>query len=555
MPVEDQFKKYTYPIAQEDGGAEIHMMWNDTSGYLANWTGGTRYIEAVRSPKIEFHVVQHPWLENDAILADLILPSNTPFENDDIIAVSNSLFLTKGIDNLGEAMSDYEGIMGVADKMGCYDTYTGSKTVEDWEKYGLEKSGLKDDITWEQLNSDDFYYTIPFRSEWYSGPIGMQAFYENPSANPLHTKSGLLEFYAQWLHENFPDDKERPAVAHWVIGGSKEEGWTHDESKFGERAKKYPLPLVSNHPRWRNHAQGNDNTWMREIETCKVRGYDGYMYEPLWLHPTEAAKRGIKNGDIVKIYNERGIVLGGARVTERICPGAAYQDHGATTDLIAAWGSLKLDFSGEGGLIDRGGNNNLIAPEQTMSKNYTGMASNNFLVEVEKLDPAEMEEWRQQYPDAFNRKYDSGAGLCFDAWVAKKAPKELTKPPAPVYHEPGAVTTQTTTQGPTVTSAGDGKEIVLWDTVRIYMYKMQQTDTGVSVAGSTTGLVGTDDYYYHLEVQFLDETSKVLFNTEPQEFRVGAHKTANFEFKYDTTAPAKVKSFNFVAKQIPQPAT
>ena len=36
------------------------------------------------------------------------------------------------------------------------------------------------------------------------------------------------------------------------------------------------------------------------------------MYEPLWINPTDAAKRGIKSGDIVKVYNERGIVLGGA---------------------------------------------------------------------------------------------------------------------------------------------------------------------------------------------------------------------------------------------------
>ena len=60
------------------------------------------------------------------------------------------------------------------------------------------------------------------------------------------------------------------------------------------------------------------------------------MYEPLWLHPSEAAKRGIKNGDIVKVFNERGIVLGGALVWERLIPGAAYMDHGARVDLISA---------------------------------------------------------------------------------------------------------------------------------------------------------------------------------------------------------------------------
>ena len=47
-----------------------------------------------------------------------------------------------------------------------------------------------------------------------------------------------------------------------------------------------------------------------------------------------AAERGIKNGDIVKVFNERGTVLGGAYVTERMMPGVAYMDHGARCDWI-----------------------------------------------------------------------------------------------------------------------------------------------------------------------------------------------------------------------------
>ena len=79
---------------------------------------------------------------------------------------------------------------------------------------------------------------------------------------------------------------------------------------------------MTNHGRWRTHAQNDDITWTREIPTCKVKGWDGYMYEPVWIHPQDAATRGIKSGDIVKLFNERGIVLGGAMVWERIMPGA-----------------------------------------------------------------------------------------------------------------------------------------------------------------------------------------------------------------------------------------
>jgi len=128
------------------------------------------------------------------------------------------------------------------------------------------------------------------------------------------------------------------------------------------------------------------------------------MYEPVWIHPTDAAKRGIVSGDIVKIFNERGTVLGGAIVWERIIPGAIYQDHGARTDPIAPG-------------IDRGGANNLISPVNTLSKNCLGMATSGFLVEVAKVTGAEMDQWRKNYPDAFARDYDPDSGPLFSGWV------------------------------------------------------------------------------------------------------------------------------------------
>ena len=42
-----------------------------------------------RSPKIECIVAQHPWLENDCFIADIILPANTTLEVDDIMPNSS----------------------------------------------------------------------------------------------------------------------------------------------------------------------------------------------------------------------------------------------------------------------------------------------------------------------------------------------------------------------------------------------------------------------------------------------------------------------------------
>ena len=82
--------------------------------------------------------------------------------------------------------------------------------------------------------------------------------------------------------------------------------------QYLERGRTYPFLLVSNHPRWRVHANLDDVTWFREMEEyVKVTGPDGYKYEPVWVHPTDAGVLGLATGDVVKVYNERGAVLGG----------------------------------------------------------------------------------------------------------------------------------------------------------------------------------------------------------------------------------------------------
>ena len=110
----------------------------------------------------------------------------------------------------------------------------------------------------------------------------------------------------------------------------------------------------------------------------------------------------------MKVFNERGIVLGAAYVTERLIPGACSMDHGSRCDpIIPGW-------------LDRGGAINLITPENTTSKNATGMAVSGFLVEIEKVTDAEWAEWRAKYPEAFARKVDPDFGVCLEGWIASE---------------------------------------------------------------------------------------------------------------------------------------
>ena len=117
-------------------------------------------------------------------------------------------------------------------------------------------------------------------------PAGLYEFYKDPAKMPLTTPTGKLEFTSTAIEKHFPDDAERPPYPKWV-----EKSPLHDERLGGERAKTYPLLCMSNHGRWRFHANLDDITWNREVETMKIRCKDGYQYEPAWLHPETAAAR------------------------------------------------------------------------------------------------------------------------------------------------------------------------------------------------------------------------------------------------------------------------
>jgi trimethylamine-N-oxide reductase (cytochrome c) len=397
--VENQFVKYTYPA---EGCSEVHMIWTDSPCWITCWNDSNSYIKALRSPKIEFMLAQHPWLENDCLFADLILPVSTKFEERDFAmdlesGQCHTVFIEdKCVESVGESKSDFEIVCMIADRFGLREKYTGGMSLEDMIKAGFSHSGIGDMIDFDEF-VENKYFVIPTDPEWKSKPAGLRKFYEDPENNPLKTPSGKLEFCSQNLTKHFPDDTERPPVPHWI-----EKGPSHDERISSDRAKKYPLLLMSNHGRWRVHAQCDDITWTREISTCKVTGPDGYKYEPLWINPIDAEARKIEDGDVVQVHNERGIVLGGARVTERMMPGVVYMDHGARYDPIVP------------GEIDRGGAINTITPHNLTSKNATGMVVSSFLVEVES---ANLEELRRKYPRAFKRQYHADAGLRFNAWI------------------------------------------------------------------------------------------------------------------------------------------
>ncbi len=132
------------------------------------------------------------------------------------------------------------------------------------------------------------------------------------------------------------------------------------------KAETYPLHLMSNQPRTRLHGQLDPG---RVSRASKIRGR-----EPVWIHPEDAARRGIGSGDVVRIFNERGQVLAGAVVTDLVMPGVAQLATGAWYD--------PFDPSRPGSL-EKHGNPNALTLDKGTSKLAQGPIAHSCLVEIE----------------------------------------------------------------------------------------------------------------------------------------------------------------------------
>jgi len=360
--------EHTYPLP---GYSEIHLWYKIGTNQLATWCQGNKLNKAYQSSKIEFIVMIDYWYGGEARFADVLLPSNTVFERNDIsgwltwfMAPATGVYNKKAIEPLWESKGDLFIDEELSKRLGVGEQFSEGNTEDDWIHKFFDITCLpKFNISYDEWKKKG-YFPVPFPEKYESHPAG-RAFHEDPEKNKFDTPSGSgkIDFYSTFVDKYFPGDKERPPVPHYITS------W---EEKY---AKKYPLLVDSPHPRWRIHTQYDDVSWIRELPGHKVKGPDGYYYEALWMHPNDAEARGIKDGGIVMAYNDRAKVLFGAYVNERMMPGVVRAPDGALYDPVEP---------GNPESIDKGGVVNLLCSDQGLSKNANGMPPNAFRVQVEK---------------------------------------------------------------------------------------------------------------------------------------------------------------------------
>ncbi len=245
------------------GCSEIHMIWTDSPCWITCWNDSNTYIQALQSPSIECIVAQHPWLENDCLMADIILPVSTRFEMLDIGNDLGSGVLHLRLPGGATASTPWASRSATSTSWprsprswGCGRSILSGKTMEEKQKLAFDASGMDELVILGGAARRSSTSSCPAATRSRTSRPASARSRNDPKNNPLTTPTGLLEYSSSALEKHFPDDPERPPVAHWI-----EKSESHDERLSSERTEQYPLLCMSNHPRWRMHAQGDDITW------------------------------------------------------------------------------------------------------------------------------------------------------------------------------------------------------------------------------------------------------------------------------------------------------
>jgi trimethylamine-N-oxide reductase (cytochrome c) len=383
--LDNAFIPYEYPMP---GMSEVKMIYQRGSSNLHQKADLTTWIKVYQSPKIEFVCVQAPCFESDCTYADIYLPVNTPFERNDITEPGKvgayaeplmggarlAVYTQKCIESLWESKTDMQIYTDLAERLGVKDAYTEGNTEDDWLRklYAVGKIPL----SYEEFKKKG-YYLFPFPSDYMQTVYDPQLrwFYQKPAIESpkegLATPTGKLEIFSTKLFEKYGFEDLKAGIA--AIPKYRE-SWEGRNSH--PLVDKYPLQLLTPHPRFRQHGKYDQIPWMREL--YKVKGPDGYEHEPIYMNPVDAKARGLKDGDIVRVFNGRGHILCGVSLTAKVVPGAVTASYGSWPDFVER---------GTYGSLDRAGNSNILTPlrpPEGIQEHSVNQAWNSVLVQVER---------------------------------------------------------------------------------------------------------------------------------------------------------------------------
>ncbi|WP_019615725.1 DmsA/YnfE/YnfF family dimethyl sulfoxide reductase [Psychromonas ossibalaenae] len=319
----------------------IKFIWNYAGNCIINQHSDINRTHDILQDEsaCEMIVVIDNHMTSSAKYADIVLPDLTTSEQSDFCMDASAgnmpyfIFASQVIKPQFEAKSIYDICTGLADKLGVKDAFTEGRDQEGWLRHLYQQTRAQDPSLpeFEAMRKQGIYKRL-VKDHF----VAYQDFRNDPKANPLSTPSGKIEIYSEKLAE---------LAETWVLAKDEVihplpvyapnfEGW--EDSKQGN----YPLQLTGFHYKSRTHSTYGNVSLLQDAAP-----------QEMWINPMDAQGRGINNGDLIRIFNDRGELHIAAKVTPRILPGVVALGEGA-------W------YAPDGQKIDHGGCINVLTTQR-----------------------------------------------------------------------------------------------------------------------------------------------------------------------------------------------
>jgi len=337
---------------------------------LVYWAGGNpfhhhqdlhRLARAWRRP--EAVVVHEQFWNAHAKMADVVLPATSTLERDDIGAGTRDplwIAMRACAPAPGEARDDYAIFAALAGRLGREQAFTEGRSARQWLEHLYDGAAARCARAGVELPS--------FGAFWAAGGVRLPAndapvvafgaFRADPLAHPLSTPSGRIELHSERIASfGYADCPGHPT-------------WFEPAEWLGSPlAARLPLHLLSDQPHTKLHSQLDHSAYSL---ANKVAGR-----EPIAIHPADAAARGIAEGDTVRVFNDRGACLAGARLDGGLARGVVRLSTGAWWDPLSP---------GDPAALELHGNPNTLTRDAGASSLSQGCAAQTCLVDVARFD-------------------------------------------------------------------------------------------------------------------------------------------------------------------------
>ncbi|MCS3407340.1 molybdopterin guanine dinucleotide-containing S/N-oxide reductase [Serratia sp. AKBS12] len=354
---------------------EAYQFQGETRHYpdihLVHWAGGNpfhhhqqlnRLVEGWQKP--DTVIVQDIWWTPAAKMADIVLPVTSSLERNDIGGSSRDryvLAMHQAIAPQHQARNDFDIFADLAERLGYRQQFTENRSERQWIEHIYRQCGLAQagtGVTWPEFETfwQQGYVELPAPERDF---VFFDQFREDPHGYPLQTPSGKIELFSEKIagygYQDFAPHPQWQPPVEWL---------------GAPQAQRWPLHLISIQPADRLHSQMDPAP---QVQANKTAGR-----ETLYMHPIDAAARGIDDGAQVLVSNARGGCLAGVSITDGVTPGVVLMATGAWFDP---------GFGAQRHAVEQAGNPNVLTLDIGTSPLTQGPNAMSCLVEVCTASP------------------------------------------------------------------------------------------------------------------------------------------------------------------------